>query len=244
MPISLTTSGKESKVIDFAAQFSSLYQRWHERQITLEPTTKSIEHQLENVYDYLYDDEMDVTEGTVDDITVILFSAPAININNNNILLKNSSLMYSDYAFSRDDKTTADKIINEYVRQRKLIHFNYPKEFFNGLFSNYLIENSSTFMTHSGKQVAKPIAYSIQAIMPSLLNPGPLSEIVSLTSQATVSQIKSLSELYSFMPLTAQVKEQVKKEIETTPKTNKVANEFNTLFDWLLLLLITASLSN
>jgi len=242
MPISLTTSGKESKVIDFAAQFSSHYQRWHERQITLEPTVYSIEHQLEDVYDYLYDDEMDVTDGMVDDITVILFSAPAIN--NNNILLKNSSLMYSDYAFSRDDKTTADKIINEYVRQRKLIHFTYPKEFFNGLFSNYLIENSSTFMTHSDKQVAKPIAYSIQAIISSLLNPGPLSEIVSLTSQATVSQIKSLSELYSFMPLTAQVKEQVKKEIETTPKTNKVANEFNTLFDWLLLLLITASLSN
>jgi len=242
MPISLTTSGKESKVIDFAAQFSSHYQRWHERQITLEPTVYSIEHQLEDVYDYLYDDEMDVTDGMVDDITVILFSAPAIN--NNNILLKNSSLMYSDYAFSRDDKTTADKIINEYVRQRKLIHFTYPKEFFNGLFSNYLIENSSTFMTHSDKQVAKPIAYSIQAIISSLLNPGPLSEIVSLTSQATVSQIKSLSELYSFMPLTAQVKEQVKKEIETTPKTKKVANEFNTLFDWLLLLLITASLSN
>jgi len=242
MPLLLTSSGKESKVIDFAAQFLTHYQRWHERQITLEPTVYSIEHQLEDVYDYLYDDEMDVTEGTVDDITVILFSAPAIN--NTNILLKNSSLMYSDYAFSRDDKTTADKIINEYVRQRKLIHFNYPKEFFNGLFSNYLIENSSTFMTHSDKQVAKPIAYSIQAIMSSLLNPGPLSEIVSLTSQATVSQIKSLSELYSFMPLTAQVKEQVKKEIETTPKTKKVANEFNTLFDWLLLLLITASLSN
>lgn len=242
MPISLTTSGKESKVIDFTAQFLTHYQRWHERQITLEPTVYSIEHQLEDVYDYLYDDEMDVTEGTVDDITVILFSAPAIN--NTNILLKNSSLMYSDYAFSKDDNATANKIINEYVRQRKLIHFTYPKEFFNGLFSNYLIENSSTFMTHSDKQVAKPIAYSIQAIMSSLLNPGPLSEIVSLTSQATVSQIKSLSELYSFMPLTAQVKEQVKKEIETTPKTKKVANEFNTLFDWLLLLLITASLSN
>ena len=208
----------------------------------MEPTIVSIERQLDDIYDYLYDDEMDVTEGTVDDITVILFSAPAIN--NTNILLKNSTLMYSDYAFSRDDKTTADKIINEYVRQRKLIHFNYPKEFFNGLFSNYLIENSSTFMTHSDKQVAKPIAYSIQAIMSSLLNPGPLSEIVSLTGQATVSQIESLSELYSFMPLTAQVKEQVKKEIEAMPKTNKVANEFNTLFDWLLLLLITASLSN
>lgn len=152
--------------------------------------------------------------------------------------------MYSDYAFSRNDKATADKVINEYVRQRKLIHFNYPKEFFNGLFSNYLIENSSTFMTHSDKHTAKPIAYSIQTIMSSLLNPGPLSEIVSLTSQATVSQIKNLSELYSFIPLTAQVKEQVKKEIETAPKTNKVANEFNTLFDWLLLLLITASLSN
>lgn len=242
MPISLTTSGKESKVIDFTAQFSSRYQRWHERQITLEPTIVSIEHQLDDIYDYLYDDEMDVTEGTVDDITVILFSAPAIN--NTNILLKNSSLMYSDYAFSRNDKATADKVINEYVRQRKLIHFNYPKEFFNGLFSNYLIENSSTFMTHSDKHTAKPIAYSIQTIMSSLLNPGPLSEIVSLTSQATVSQIKSLSELYSFMPLTAQVKAQVKKEIEATPKTNKVANEFNTLFDWLLLLLITASLSN
>jgi len=242
MPILLTSTHKESKVIDFATKFLELYQRWHERQITLEPTVYSIEHQLEDVYDYLYDDEMDVTDGMVDDITVILFSAPAIN--NNNILLKNSSLMYSDYAFIRDDKTTADKIINEYVRQRKLIHFTYPKEFFNGLFSNYLIENSSTFMTHSDKQVAKPIAYSIQAIMSSLLNPGPLSEIVSLTSQATVSQIKSLSELYSFMPLTAQVKEQVKKEIEAMPKTNKVANEFNTLFDWLLLLLITASLSN
>lgn len=242
MPISLTTSGKESKVIDFTAQFLTHYQRWHERQITLEPTVYSIEHQLDDVYDYLYDDEMDVTEGTVDDITVILFSAPAIN--NTNILLKNSSLMYSDYAFSKDDNATANKIINEYVRQRKLIHFTYPKEFFNGLFSNYLIENSSTFMTHSDKQVAKPIAYSIQAIMSSLLNPGPLSEIVSLTSQATVSQIKSLSELYSFMPLTAQVKAQVKKEIEAAPKTNKVANEFNTLFDWLLLLLITASLSN
>lgn len=242
MPLLLTSSGKESKVIDFAAQFLTHYQRWHERQITLEPTVYSIEDQLEDVYDYLYDDEMDVTEGTVDDITVILFSAPAIN--NTNILLKNSSLMYSDYAFSKDDKATANKIINEYVRQRKLIHFTYPKEFFNGLFSNYLIENSTTFMTHSDKQAAKPIAYSIQAIMPSLLNPGPLSEIVSLTSQATVSQIKSLSELYSFMPLTAQVKAQVKKEIEAAPKTNKVANEFNTLFDWLLLLLITASLSN
>lgn len=242
MPLSLTATDKESKVIDFAAQFSSRYQRWHEQQITLEPTIVSIERQLDDIYDYLYDDEMDVTKGTVDDITVILFSAPAIN--NTNILLKNSTLMYSDYAFSKDDKPTADKIINEYVRQRKLIHFNYPKEFFNELFSNYLIENSSTFMTHSDKQVAKPIAYSIQIIMSSLLNPGPLSEIASLTSQATVSQINSLSELYSFMPLTAQVKEQVKKEIETAPKTNKVAHEFNTLFDWLLLLLITASLSN
>lgn len=242
MPLLLTSTDKESKLIDFTAQFLTHYQRWHERQITLEPTVYSIEHQLEDVYDYLYDDEMDVTEGTVDDITVILFSAPAIN--NTNILLKNSSLMYSDYAFSRDDKTTADKVINEYVRQRKLIHFKYPKEFFNGLFSNYLIENSSTFMTHSDKHVAKPIAYSIQTIIPSLLNLGPLSEIVSLTSQATVSQIKSLSELYSFMPLTAQVKEQVKKEIEAMPKTNKVAHEFNTLFDWLLLLLITASLCN
>ena len=242
MPLSLTPTDKESKVIDFATQFSSRYQRWHEQQITLEPTIVSIEHQLDDIYDYLYDDEMDVTEGTVDDITVILFSAPAIN--NTNILLKNSSLMYSDYAFSKDDKATADKVINEYVRQRKLIHFNYPKEFFNELFSNYLIENSSTFMTHSDKHVAKPIAYSIQTIIPSLLNPGPLSEIVSLTSQATVSQINSLSELYSFMPLTAQVKAQVKKEIEATPKTNKVAHEFNTLFDWLLLLLITASLSN
>lgn len=242
MPISLTTSGKESKVIDFTAQFLTHYQRWHERQITLEPTVYSIEHQLEDVYDYLYDDEMDVTEGTVDDITVILFSAPAIN--NTNILLKNSSLMYSDYAFSKDDKATANKIINEYVRQRKLIHFTYPKEFFNGLFSNYLIENSSTFMTHSDKQVAKPIAYSIQTIMPSLLNPGPLSEIVSIASQTTVSQIKSLSELYRVMPLTAQIKAQVKKEIEAMPKTNKIAYEFDTLFDWLLLLLITASFSN
>lgn len=242
MPLLLTSTDKESKVIDFTAQFLTHYQRWHERQITLEPTVYSIEHQLEDVYDYLYDDEMDVTEGTVDDITVILFSAPAIN--NTNILLKNSSLMYSDYAFSKDDKATANKIINEYVRQRKLIHFTYPKEFFNGLFSNYLIENSSTFMTHSDKQVAKPIAYSIQTIMPSLLNPGPLSEIVSIASQTTVSQIKSLSELYRVMPLTAQIKTQVKKEIEAMPKTNKIAYEFDTLFDWLLLLLITASFSN
>jgi len=242
MPLSLPSSGKESKVIDFATQFSSRYQRWHEQQITLTPNITDIEHQLNDVYDYLNDDETIVTDEMVDDITVILFSAPSMN---NNILLKNSCLMYSDYAFSRNgNKSTADKVINEYVRQRKLIHFKYPKEFFNEFFSNYLIENSSTFMTHSDKQVAKPIAYSIQTIMSSLLNPGPLSEIVSLTSQTTVSQINSLSELYSFMPLTAQVKAQVKEEIEAAPKTNKVANEFNTLFDWLLLLLITASLSN
>lgn len=242
MPILLTSTNKESKIIDFATKFLNLYQRWHERQITLTPNVTDIEHQLDDVYDYFNDDETIVTDEMVDDITVILFSAPSMN---NNILLKNSSLMYSDYAFSRNDnESTADKIINEYVRQRKLIHFKYPKEFFNEFFSNYLIENSSAFMTHSGKHTAKPIAYSIQTIMSSLLNPGPLSEIVSLTSQATVSQIKSLSELYSFMPLTAQVKAQVKKEIEAMPKTNKVANEFNTLFDWLLLLLITASFSN
>lgn len=79
MPLSLTSTDKESKVIDFAAQFSSLYQRWHERQITLEPTVYSIEHQLEDIYDYLYDDETIVTDEMVDDITVILFSAPALN---------------------------------------------------------------------------------------------------------------------------------------------------------------------
>lgn len=242
MPITLTSTGKESKVIDFATKFLTLYQRWHERQITLTPNITDIEHQLNDVYDYLKDDETIVTDEMVDDITVILFSAPSLN---NNILLKNSCLMYSDYAFNRNDNnSTADKIINEYVRQRKLIHFKYPKEFFNELFSNYLIENSSTFMTHSDKNTAKPISYSIQTIIPSLLSPGPLSEIVNIPSQTTVSQIKSLSELYRVMPLTSQIKTQIKKEIEAMPKTNKIAHEFDTLFDWLLLLLITASFSN
>lgn len=242
MPISLISTGKESKVIDFATKFLALYQRWHERQITLTPNATDIGHQLDDVYDYLNDDETIVTDEMVDDITVILFSAPSLN---NNILLKNSCLMYSDYAFSRNNsKSTADKIISEYVRQRKLIHFKYPKEFFNEFFSNYLIKNSSTFMTHSDKHVAKPIAYTIQTIMPSLLNPGPLSEIISITSQTTISKIKSLSELYRVMPLTAQIKTQVREEIEAMPKTNKIANDFDTLFDWLLLLLITASFSN
>lgn len=242
MPILLASTDKESKIINFATKFLELYQRWHERQITLTPNVTEIEHQLNDVYDYLNDDETIVTDEMVDDITVILFSAPSLN---NNILLKNSCLMYSDYAFSRNDnESTADKVINEYVRQRKLIHFKYPKEFFNEFFSNYLIENSSIFMTHSDKHLAKPIAYTIQTIMPSLLNPGPLSEIISIASQTTVSQIKSLSELYRVMPLTGQIKTQVKKEIEAMPKTNKIAYEFDTLFDWLLLLLITASFSN
>lgn len=242
MPIVLASTDKESKVINFATKFLELYQRWHERQITLTPNVTEIEHQLNDVYDYLNDDETIVTDEMVDDITVILFSAPSLN---NNILLKNSCLMYSDYAFSRNDnESTADKVINEYVRQRKLIHFKYPKEFFNEFFSNYLIENSSIFMTHSDKHLAKPIAYTIQTIMPSLLNPGPLSEIASIASQTTVSQIKSLSELYRVVPLTAQIKTQVKKEIEAMLKTNKIAYEFDTLFDWLLLLLIIASFSN
>lgn len=121
---------------------------------------------------------------------------------------------------------------------------DHSAEFFNEFFSNYLIENSSIFMTHSEKHIAKPIAYSIQTIMPSLLNPGSLSEIISVANQTTVSQIKSLSELYRVMPITDQIKTQVKKEIEAMPKTNKIAYEFDTLFDWLLLLLITASFSN